>query len=224
MASRLMRAVFLVAVVFTLLMANAPARAEPECPGSPDIPYDIELEVDTPAARIHHDRSIADLGRLTVHGPGSRILGLARTGLDFGWNVGFESVPQGEGFCFWVESVRLTTRHLSPDIYVARKYRRGGCQYRAILAHERRHIRTSRDLINRYRPRLNMVLTSLRIPTGRRPVYVTSRAEAKAKLRALMADLAEPVYREMAAQLAKAQAKLDSPASYRRLFKMCKSW
>ncbi len=219
-----MRAGFLVAVACALLMANGPAHAEPECAGSPDIPYDIELVVDTPTARIHHDRSIADLGRLTVHGPGSRILGLAKTGLDFGWYVGFESVPKGEGFCLWVARVRLTARHASPDIYVARKYRRGGCQYRAVLAHERQHIRASRELINRYRPRLNMALTSLRIPTGRRPVYVTSREEAKAKLRALMADLAEPVYREMTAQLAKAQATLDSPASYRRLFKMCQSW
>ncbi len=219
-----MRAVCLVAVACALLMANAPAHAEPECAGSRDIPYDIVLEVDTPTARIHHDRSIADLGRLTVHGPGSRILGLAETGLDFGWYVGFESAPQGEGFCFWVESVRLTARHSSPDIYIARKYRRGGCQYRAVLAHERQHIRVSRDLINRYRPRLTMALTSLLIPTGRRPVYVTSRAEAEAKVRALMADVAEPVYREMAAKLAKARAALDSPASYRRLFKMCKSW
>ena len=149
MESRLMRAVFLLAAACSLLMANAPARAEPECAGSPDLPYDIDLQVDTPTARIHHDRSIADLGRLTVHGPGSRILGLAKTGLDFGWDVGFESEPKGDGFCFWVESVRLTARHASPGIYVAREYRRGGCQYRAVLAHEQQHIRTSRDLINR---------------------------------------------------------------------------
>jgi hypothetical protein len=39
-----------------------------------------------------------------------------------------------------------------------------------------------------------------------------------------MKELAEPLFREMSQALRAAQAKLDTPASYRRLRKQCKKW
>ena len=195
-----------------------------QCQGSPEISYNIDLDIDIPKARLHHDRGIAELGRMAFHGPRGRILGVANTGLDFGWRVEFAWRPEEEAFCFWVRRTELTIHHPAPDIYVAREYRRGTCPYRAVVAHERQHIRTSRALINRYIPRLHWVLTSLRIPTGQRPVLVGSPEEAKSEVRALMKDLAEPLFREMAKALRAAQAKIDSPASYQRLFKQCKKW
>ncbi|MCH7796351.1 MAG: hypothetical protein IH900_14610 [Proteobacteria bacterium] len=208
-------------VVPTPVVSGAAAA---QCQGSPEISYDIDLDIDIPKARLHHDRGIAELGRMAFHGPRGRILGVANTGLDFGWRVEFAWRPEGEAFCFWVRRTELTIHHPAPDIYVAREYRRGTCPYRAVLAHERQHIRTSRELINRYIPRLRWVLTSLRIPTGQRPVLVGSPEQAKSEVRALMKDLAEPLFREMAKALRAAQAKIDSPASYKRLFKQCKKW
>ena len=64
----------------------------------------------------------------------------------------------------------------------------------------------------------------MRIPTGPRPVLVGSPEQAKSEVRALMKDLAEPLFREMAKALGAAQATVDSPASYKRLFKQCKKW
>ncbi len=217
------RAVLLAAalVIPTPVVSGAAAV---QCRGWPEISYDIDLDIDIPKARLHHDRGIAELGRMAFHGPRGRILGVANTGLDFGWRVEFAWRPEGEAFCFWVRRTELTIHHPSSDIYVAREYRRGTCPYRAVLAHERQHIRTSRELINRYIPRLRWVLTSLRIPTGQRPVLVGSPEQAKSEVRALMKDLAEPLFREMAKALRAAQAKIDSPASYKRLFKQCKKW
>lgn len=220
-------AVLLAAGLAAGLVVPAPAFsgvAEAQCQGSAEIAYDIDLDIDIPKARLHHDRGIAELGRMALHGPRSRVLGLANTGLDLGWRVGFEWQPAGEAFCFWVRRTELTVRHPSPDIYVAREYRRGSCPYRAVLAHEQKHIRTSRELINRYIPRLRWVLTSLLIPTGQRPLLVGSPEEAKSEVRALMKTLAEPLFREMSKALRAAQAKIDSPASYKRLFKQCKRW
>jgi hypothetical protein len=85
-------------------------------------------------------------------------------------------------------------------------------------------MKISREQIDRYLPRLRWVLTSLRIPTAERPIYVTSAEAAKSEVRVLMKDLAEPLFQEMSQALRKAQAKLDSPASYRRLRKQCKRW
>jgi hypothetical protein len=200
------------------------AQATAACPGDPGIDHDIELKIDIPEPRLHHDLGIAELDRKALHGPGQRVLGLADTGLEFGWAVRFEWQARGAGYCFWVRRTELAVRHPSPDIYVAREYRRGGCPYRVILAHERQHMSTSRAQIDRYLPRLRWVLTSLRIPTGERPIFVTSAEAAKAEVRALMKELADPLFRELAQALRAAQAKLDSPASYRRLRKQCKRW
>jgi hypothetical protein len=221
--SKLSRAVMLATmlVVWASALSNAAAA---ECQGSPEIPHDINLDIEIPPARIHHDLDIAELGRMALHGPHGRVLGMANTGLDFGWRVSFKWRAEGDAFCFWVRRTLLTVHHPSPDIYVAREYRRGTCPYRAILAHERQHIRKSRELISHYIPRLRWVLTSLRIPTGQRPILVGSPEEAKSEVQALMKDLAEPLFHEIAKALREAQAKIDSPASYQRIFKQCRRW
>jgi hypothetical protein len=224
MQSRAVLPALLLAAALVIPAPVVSGAAAAQCQGSPEISYDIDLDIDIPKARLHHDRGIAELGRMAFHGPRGKILGMANTGLDFGWRVGFEWRPEGEAFCFWVRRTELTIHHPSPDIYVAREYRRGTCSYRAVLAHEQQHIRASRELINRYIPRLRWVLTSLRIPTGQRPVLVGSPEEAKSEVRALMKDLAEPLFHEMAKALRAAQAKIDSPASYQRLFRRCKKW
>ncbi len=200
------------------------AQAPLECPGDPGIDHDIELKIDIPEPRLHHDLGIAGLNRRAPHGPRQRVLGLAEAGLEFGWSVGFEWRQWGAGYCFWVRRTVLAIRQPSPDIYVAREYRRSSCAYQAILAHERQHMSNSRQQINRYLPRLRWVLTSLRIPTGERPIFATSTEAAKTEVRALMKELAEPLFQEIGQALRAAQAKLDSPASYRRLRKACKNW
>ncbi len=207
-----------------LLMASREVLAASECPSDSVIDHDIELKIDIPEPRLHHDLSIAELDRRVPHGPRQRVLGLADGGLEFGWSARFEWQRRGAGYCFWVRHTELAIRHPSPDIYVAREFRRSSCAYKAILAHERQHMSISRELINRYLPRLRWVLTSLRIPTGERPIFVASAEVAKAEIRALMKELADPLFREMVEALRKAQAKLDSPASYRRLRKKCKRW
>ncbi len=224
----MMRTCGVVLAALSLIAATevlaASAQATADCPGDPGIDHDIELKIDIPKPRLHHDLGIAELGRRAPHGPGKRVLGLADTALEFGWAVRFEWQPRGAGYCFWVRRTELAIRHPSPDIYVAREYRRGSCPYRAILAHERQHMNTSRAQINRFLPRLRWVLTSLRIPTGDRPIFVTSAEAAKTEIRALMKELAESLFREIGQALRAAQAKLDSPASYRRLRKACKNW
>ena len=212
------------AVAQAAVAQAAVAQAAVDCQIDPGIGHDIELKIDIPEPRLHHDLSIAELDRRVLHSPGKRVLGMADTGLEFGWSVRFEWQQWGDGFCFWVRRTELAIRHPSPDIYVAREYRRGSCPYRTILAHERQHMRISREQIDRYLPRLRWVLTSLRIPTAERPIFVTSAEAAKSEVRTLMKELAEPLFQEMRQAMRKAQAKLDSPDSYRRLRKKCKRW
>ena len=53
------------------------------CPWSADRAYDVVMHIDVPQARLHHDRSRAELGNISLHSPRARVLGLANTGLQF---------------------------------------------------------------------------------------------------------------------------------------------
>jgi len=210
------------AFAFAVLPFAQPAAAE--CVGAGDIPYDIELALDMPPARLHRDRSVAELGQMQLHDPAGRVLGLTNVGLEIAWHVGFESRPDGAAYCLWVRRVAIDVRHPAPDVYIAREYAPGSCPYRAILAHEQAHVAAVRDTVNRFTPRLRWVLTSLRIPTGRRPISVDSPESGTDRLAKLMRELAAPVFEEMAAAVREANAKLDSPASYREVRKHCRDW
>lgn len=194
------------------------------CPWSADRAYDVVMQIDVPQARLHHDRSRAELNEISFHSPRARVLGLANTGLQFKWRVRYTANPFGDGFCFWVNRVELTLRYPSPDIYVAREYRPGTCQFRVILEHEKEHYRISRAVLRRYAPRLQTALASLTIPTGLRPVLVDSPEAARDQVQALMRRQVDPIYREMAQNLRQVQAEIDSPTEYRRTFKQCRDW
>ncbi len=194
------------------------------CPWSADRAYDVNMHIDVPQARLHRDRTRAQLNNISFHSPRARVLGLANTGLQFKWRVNYTSSAFGDAFCFWVNRVDLTLRYPSPDIYVAREYRPGTCQYGAILEHEREHYRISRAVLRRYAPRLQTALASLTIPTGLRPVLVDSPKAAGEKVQALMRRHVDPIHREMDRSLRKAQAEIDSPAEYRRTFNQCRDW
>lgn len=210
-----------------VLLSLAPPAGATECVGSPDIPYDIDLTLDMPPAQVHRDRSIAELGEMHLHGGEGRVLGLTSAALEAAWRISFESQPNEASpgtHCLWVRRVEIAVRHPAPDVYVAREYAPGSCPYRAILAHEQAHVAAVRDTVNRFTPRLRWVLTSLRIPTGERPISVASPEAGQHRLDALMRELAEPVFEEMAAALRAAHAQLDSRASYREVRKRCRVW
>ena len=194
------------------------------CPWSADRAYDVMMHIDVPQMRLHHDRTRAELNNISFHLPRAKVLGLAKTGLRFKWRVNYTSNPFGDAFCFWVNRVELTLRYPSPDIYVAREYRPGTCQFRVILEHEKEHYRISRAVLQRYAPRLQTALASLTIPTGLRPVLVESPEAARDQVQALMRRHVDPIHREMARNLRKVQAEMDSPTEYRRTFKQCRDW
>jgi hypothetical protein len=212
---------------FAVVLPLTALPAAAACVGTRDIPYDIDLALDMPKPRLHRDRSIAELGEMHLHGAAGRVLGLTETNLEVAWHVGFEFRPDAEApgnHCLWVRRVAIEVRHPAPDVYVAREYAPGSCPYRAILAHEQAHVDAVRDTVNRFTPRLRWVLTSLRIPTGRRPISVDSPEAGQARLEALMKELADPVIAEMAAALRAIHERLDSPAGYREVRKRCRNW
>ncbi len=195
-----------------------------KCPGSPDTPYEVNVRMEFPPAPINHDVSIAELTQGSVHGPRWRTVGKTALNFEIETSAEYFAVPFGDQFCFWVRRIPVTLRYRSVDIYVAREYSTGRCQYRVILDHEKDHIRTARRNLIRYVAKVKAALTSLLIPTGGDPVVVASPEQAEREVEALVPELLKPAYESMLADLRKAQASIDSPEEYRRTFRRCRNW
>ena len=195
-----------------------------ECPWSAAADYDINVNIDIAKARLHHDRSIADLGQMAFHGGKGRILGLANATPNIQWKIKFSSKKHKKSYCFWIDRVDMTLSYPTPDLYVAREYRPGSCQYNAVLEHEKDHYRTTRRVLQQFAPRFRSALISQTIPTGMRPVVVDSPDDAKLKARAIMRRHATPLIADLKKSLRRAQGELDSPMGYREVFNQCRSW
>lgn len=194
------------------------------CPGSPDIPFDVSLQVDIPQATLDHSKSIAELGRMALHSGRGRILGLASTGLSLKPDIEYRARPYGNAYCFWVDKIHMMLSYPRPDMYVASEYRPGSCPFREVLNHEKDHVRTSRRVLRTYATRIRSALNSPSIPSGIQPVIVDSPAQAKAEVKALMKRLVGPVYNAMIKELRREQSILDSPQNYRAINRLCKNW
>jgi hypothetical protein len=217
-------ALFITCFLASVLLFSAPTLAAASCDALQERGYKPELRVETPRPKLHRNRSIKELGRMFGHKKKGNVLGLTQTQLDFGWETHIRSYHNGNSHCFWIAALTLTASYPTPDIYVAKEYFPGSCPYRAILRHEEEHVRRTRETIKRFEPRLRQALTSLRLPTWRRPWQVANTKAAQKRLEGLINELVEPIYHQMAEVLEKEQAALDSVRSYRRVFRKCKDW
>lgn len=194
------------------------------CKGDPDAPYEIDVRIVFPEAVIDHSHSIAQLGKISGLGHNKRALGLMKPDLRIETWPKAQGLAAGRKFCFWISGFEVVLRYRRVDVYVAREYARGSCNYNAILSHEHKHVDAARLNLQEFAPKIRMALTSMLIPTGREPALVNSRAEARKDVGKISDELLKPVYEEMIRSLMEAQARIDSPEEYRRVRNMCPTW
>lgn len=194
------------------------------CPSSPRAPYDVHVRVEIPSPPIDHSQSIRQLGKKMIHGPRQRVLGLTQSDLEVKTRGHYTVEKSGNRFCFSVRAIDVILKYRALQVYVAKEYKVGSCAFRAILAHEREHVRVARESLESYTPKIRAVLTSLLIPTGGEPIQVVSAKAAKAKMESITEQLLGPVYREMFESLNRGQAALDTPQQYLRVRNKCSRW
>jgi len=186
--------------------------------------FEIDVRIEVPQAPIIRDHGSAALTQATFHGTGSRVLGLMVPKFDITTQGNYGIKPHGDAHCFWVAGISAELLYRSIDIYVAKEYSRSSCNYRAILQHEQEHVNVARQNLQRFALRIRGALTSLNIPRADAPIKVASPEAAEAEMRRIFAKILEPEYREMLLDLQQAQARVDSPAEYRRVRRRCKKW
>lgn len=200
-------------------------RAPSSCEGGfPNAPYDINVKIMFPKPRIDHGHSIAQLGRISGLGHNVRALGLMKPDLVIETRPKAQGLPLGNRFCFWITGFDVKLRYRRVDVFVAKEYPLGSCQYKAILEHEEEHVRVSRQNLEEFAPRIRRALTSLLIPTGQQPAKVVSADAARKNVKTISDELLQPVYKEMMAALVRAQKGVDTPEEYARVQRKCRHW
>ncbi len=200
------------------------AQAGETCPGAPQERYRVSVRIETPPPMVNHNLNRAELTWTSLHGMGDNVFGLHIQGTKVEYKAKYAAEPDKDGYCFWVRAIDVLLRYETPDIYVAREYRVGGCNYREILGHEMHHEKVARQVIKQYVRRFRSALTSLLIPKPKSAILVSSREDGKRKVNALLQKVIRPVYMDFRADLARQQAAVDAPDEYRKVRRRCKRW
>lgn len=212
------------ALVAGLLVLATGAQAQEACPGSDTPHYAVEVAIESPELRIHHDLGRSELGEMSFHGPRQDVLGLTASAVEIDTEAAYAVHSLGGRHCFWVERMRVVLRVEALDVYVAREHPPGSCPYEAILDHERKHVAVARRHLAAYASRFRQALASPLVPKPRAPALVDSPEVARERTEALIEELIAPITRELEAEMAEAQSRLDTPEAYRRVHDRCGVW
>lgn len=219
----------LIALCVSVLFLPSSAEAQRTCRAT-YAPPSIELVERFGPVRYNNSRSRRELEQLrrsarseSVAGGGWFTVGLTRRGLKRLMEIRVAGLPDGRGsFCTVLASARLTLSYDSIDVFIARRYRPGTCEYESVLDHENDHVANFTSTLYRFLPKIRR---QLEIEATRLPgiLSISPQAAAEQLQRDLMRRL-EGQFREMNRQMNAADARLDSPRSYRANQLRCDNW
>lgn len=109
---------------------------------------------------LDHSKSVKELNQFkpslltdSPYGPGvqTHIEGLmhGRIGLSGGYQFATKTYTGMKKVCLHVRKVEVVFT-LDPKVYIASDYPAGSCHYNAVLAHEKKHLKVDREIVNKY--------------------------------------------------------------------------
>jgi hypothetical protein len=108
------------------------------------------------------------------------------------------------------------------EILIDNRYRRGTCQYNAILDHENEHVDLFLDVLKRFTPWLeSRILTE----AGRiKPIIVTSPNRAARHFTTILMSKIKSAAKKLSTATARENARIDTLENYRIIQAQCNKW
>ena len=197
----------------------------------PKIDGGLNLSVQVDQGRVVYDHTLnkAQLRRLASRSqgatlrPGEQPLGLTRRNMQTGSSMESQTVNLSRGrYCARLSKVNIKINFNQLKVYVLKDYRRGSCQYDAVLAHEHRHVSLSREVLTKHRSIIERKIR--RRILGMKPAVTSSRNRANQQMYSRLERLLVPLIKDMEREMNAANEKIDTPASYARFKKHCRRW
>jgi hypothetical protein len=213
-------------IYFTCFVYALPVAAAATCEPSGLKPF-VDFTTTPGQAQYFTDKDKNDLIALNrsfgqgIAGWSPVGLTLADRGMTIGVTVRSEKLPDG-WYCSEVSSVHASIQYNSIDVYIAREYRRGTCQYNAILDHERRHVGVFHDTLAEFAPRIERKLYAAL--NKMKPKHNRDHERAAKNLQTTLEKALSPLFLEMDRVTTSRNARLDTKENYTKELENCLSW
>ena len=134
-----------------------------------------------------------------------------------------QSINKGYGFaCVWYKDITVKL-HIDPTIVIAKELYKDKCMRKAILAHELKHVRVDREIVNKYaRSMGNKLMKELKsrgFSAG--PLQIDRAQGVSQKMQHVVDQILELEYDKMGIERRERQREVDSLEEYNSVDDKC---
>lgn len=221
--------IILVFLIYLLTHLNpVAARTNKLCLNKQVVP-EISFSVKNAKAVLNRSKTSEQITRfaksIDAYKPTTRgrLLGLAYTEVQPNLGVGVEEVfRKSNNKCIRLMKVSFAFGLKKSEIFIARKYRPGTCEFKAILAHEREHLNISKKLQTKYSKKLHKEMT--RRAKAIKPFFARDANKAANSIVKKLIGQLTPLLDDFKRERKIENYKIDTPQSYRRVRSRCANW
>jgi len=160
-----------------------------------------------------------------MHNTGRGVtLGLAGGPISITTQGQFQVTSQDEKACVELKTLEVLF-WAKPQVMIASNFQKGSCEYREVLAHEQKHIRTLRRFVQKQAPELRKEVHK---------IVKSSRTQYKVKenkISSAQKEIEQQIFTRLTAFqnkimpiLQNQQTAIDSPEEYARVAAKCENW
>lgn len=211
------------------MLPGDPARAAAGACNADAAPVDLQVTVEPTRPRILNDRSQPEIhamlhgGKLaSTKGGDWRTVGLTRAELAMHTAARSRLRKAGQGFCVDVTSLQVRLRYSDMTVFIPESYRKGSCEYEAVLEHERQHVQVNEEVLQAFaddfRKKARAIVEDIN------PIYVKTERQAREMPLEIVNRRFEPLMKEFRATQDRRNAALDTESEYRRVQERCGAW
>ena len=227
------QAILLFSIVFALSFTStahahesAKHHAHPKTKASKCKSSKPSLSVKTATTRTKYIRTKSSKDLTQMHGgQGSSVGGLGGGEIGFKVENQYEIAGTGNNVCVKLKRVEVTF-YAKPEIHIASNFNRSTCEYNAVMAHEKGHIRILRNFVREYSPKVKkeLVKVSRQLDSAIGPIPKSDISRAQDRMQKAFMSKIEQYNEKIMPVLSKRQKAFDNPKEYARVASKCKKW
>lgn len=159
------------------------------------------------------------------HGSGERwVGGLGGGTMGMESEIVFQTLTQGNQACLYVKEISGKF-YAHPQVHVASNFKRGSCEYRAVLAHEAKHIAVFKSAYHQNSTKLRSTFRNMALKykqTG--PIHKSELRSAQLRIQNEIEGRIGDLNTKLMDDLAERQKRIDTPKEYARVANKCRNW
>lgn len=133
-----------------------------------------------------------------------------------------ESYPKLNSVCLYVDKVNVKFE-VEPSVYIASDYKKGSCQYKAVMEHEQKHVKVDRVVVNKYSNIISRAVdnTMKHVGYAQGPYDLDQLPALKNQIGGIINSVVGQYYENMNLERRAMQQGVDSLEEYTRVDKLC---